>query len=214
MGAVYDTITSQNKTGAIGSNTIAHACGGDDRGLLVLFFATISVDLVSGVTYNGTSMTQEIAYTTGSRWLYIYSLQNPDGGSSYNVDITLTGAANLQVHIVSLTGVKQSGDAFKAAQSGTATDAAPTIDVASASGEIVVDITAYNDDTNDPTADETEIGDLAHAGWGARCGCSYAAGNAPTKTMSWTLGGGSETWWSVGISVAGIPPIKNTHALL
>ena len=217
MGALYDACTSQYLNGQSGSNVIAHTCGGSNRGLLVFIF-TDEDNPVTSVDYNSDAMTQEAAYdiyASFGKWVYVYSLKNPDGGASYNVDITLSGVASCIVSIVSLTGVEQSGDPFGVVAAEThSTDPAPDMDVASAINGIVVDFLSNESSEIVPTAGsgQTKVGDANNVTIG-RSATSWESGNDPTVDMAWSLSS-SATSWHVGLNVEGIPTLKNQHALL
>ena len=102
--------------GLSGPFTVSHTCGGVQR-LLVVVFSGMRGALgswsVSGLTYNGTSLTSGAANeSSGSSRnvrTEVWYLVNPPGGSSYSVSVSVS--ASLQSYslaAISLTEVDQS----------------------------------------------------------------------------------------------------------
>lgn len=95
--------------------TLNHACGGVQRLLAVVFTGirnSTSSWSVSGVTYNGSALTQAAANerSGSSRNVRteVWYLVNPPGGSSYQVSVTSsTGLLAYSLAAISLTGVDQ-----------------------------------------------------------------------------------------------------------
>jgi len=86
MAIAYDAVSEGNRDASAGVNTdFSHSCTGSDR-FLVVHVATYksgSGDIVTGVTYNGVSMTllnQETAQTEVET--YMFYLANPASGSN------------------------------------------------------------------------------------------------------------------------------------
>lgn len=92
------------------TNTQAHTCSGSDRVLMVYVYA--GSDVVTGVTYNGVSMTfvqkQLMGGAAAGQYIYEYILAAPASGSN---NVVVTSSANLGGYIsaVSYTGAKQTG---------------------------------------------------------------------------------------------------------
>lgn len=106
----------QGGGGLSGPFTVSHTCGGVQR-LLVVVFSGMRGALgswsVSGLTYNGTSLTSGAANESSgsSRNIRteVWYLVNPPGGSSYSVSVSVS--ASLQSYslaAISLTEVDQS----------------------------------------------------------------------------------------------------------
>lgn len=102
--------------GVSGPFTLSHTCGGVQR-LLVVVFSGIRNSLsswsVTGVTYNGTALTQAAAdeRSSSSRNMRteVWYLVNPPGGGSYTVSVsTSVTMQSFSLAAISLEGVDQS----------------------------------------------------------------------------------------------------------
>lgn len=111
MAIARDSSTglSASASGAT-SFTYAHTCAGDDRYLFVYVFdATTSEASVTGVTYNGVSMTKLVSARRGDsdRYIHIFGLVAPATGAN-NVVVSRTGTTSvMRSGAVSYTGVDQ-----------------------------------------------------------------------------------------------------------
>ena len=94
------------------SLTFAHTCSGDNRILFVNYHSSTTADYVTGITYNGTSMTK-VAGTQvkGDHYIGTYYLINPDSGS-HNVVISAGSSDSIRAHAISYTGVKQDNSTY------------------------------------------------------------------------------------------------------
>lgn len=92
------------------TNTFSHTCSGSDRILYVGVYD--GLNNVTGVTYNGTSMTLVNSFAmTGSaagQYIRLYQLVNPSTGTN-NVVITCSVAGNTYGNGISYTGANQTG---------------------------------------------------------------------------------------------------------
>lgn len=102
----YDTSTTDNGSGT--TQTYSHTTTGSDRGLLNASTQQSSGTKVSGVTYNGTSMTliDEAKYAGGSFWFKGFYLPNPSSGAN-NVVVTYGGTGGRGSITTSYTGCLQ-----------------------------------------------------------------------------------------------------------
>jgi hypothetical protein len=94
-----------------GTSTLSysHTVTGTNPILFVGVFGAIGSDLVTGVTYNSTSMTLAgKAEIDGDRWVYLFYLVGPATGS-HTVKITASANTPLDGQSASYTGVAQSG---------------------------------------------------------------------------------------------------------
>lgn len=125
MAIAYDTFTNGSFTSGT-SRTFAHTCTGSDRILFVETVINTSTDLVTGVTYNGVSMTRiQTVSPTANRRLYLYYLIAPATGSN-NVVISASSSTFIGGNASSYTGVAQSGTIIDV--STTVTDTSSPID--------------------------------------------------------------------------------------
>ncbi len=220
MGApLVDAYNSQSGFANL-TLTQVHTCSGPEPALVVLLLQNaidISEDYVTGVTYNGVAMTKEGSglWAGGANcWLQLYTMKNPPTGSSYNVVVTVSAAANVNLHVVSLKGVEQAGDPFRTVATATGTSSTPSVSVTSEIGDIVLDIVGYEDTSNNPSvgSGQTELIDLT--GGTHRSGTSWENGSASSTTMSWSLDGGSEIWGMMGIAIQGSSVAGNKALLI
>ena len=110
-------LDGHTKTSGSGSGpfTVSHTCGGSHRLLAVVFTGMRSGTgswSVTGVTYNGTSLTQAAANeSSGSSRnvrTEVWYLVNPPGGSSYTVSVSTSVTMQaFSLAAISLTGVDQ-----------------------------------------------------------------------------------------------------------
>lgn len=112
MAIAFDSSSSGGS--ASSPATFSHTCSGSDR-ILFVAAAANSGQTVTGVTYNGVSMTQ-LNSVTDSATQYLFYLIAPATGTN-NVVVSTSGS-NATGSAVSYTGVKQS--AFPDAQNTTA----------------------------------------------------------------------------------------------
>jgi hypothetical protein len=105
--AIAFNATSQNRTLASSSNTVSHTCTGSDR-LLLTFIECQNGDLITGVTYNGVSMTQlgKNNISAFGFYNYIYYLVAPATGAN-NIVVSASGSCTIIQLSESLTGVNQ-----------------------------------------------------------------------------------------------------------
>lgn len=109
MAIAYDATSIGTQVNA-SSKSWSHTCTGSDR---ILFVSAMSntTDDVTGVTYNGVSMTQvgkQQMQASNNRWVYLYQLVNPATGSN-TITINASGTTFLQGTATSYTGAKQTG---------------------------------------------------------------------------------------------------------
>lgn len=184
------------------SLTYGHTVSGSDRILVVgVTLYSDSTQTVSTVTYGGVSLTlisgctAEQADIRTEQWYLIA----PAAGTA-NVVVTLSATSGaIASTAVSFTGVDQSTP-LGTCVTATGFNAAPTVAVSSAAGELVVDALAVFDGIGAaaPTvgASQTQraYGEHGHAFGDFGAGASTEAG-AGTVTMSWSLSG--SRWWAI-----------------
>lgn len=107
--------------------TIAHTCSGSDRVLLVGISTNNTVDRITGVTYNGVSMTRLNSQvgSSGNFYSYLYYLQNPASGTN-NIVVSASASSLIGAINASFSGAAQTSTPDNSA-SGTQTGAGTTI---------------------------------------------------------------------------------------
>lgn len=108
MAIAFDSKTNFLYNASTATHTYSHTCSGVDR----ILFVGVSVRdtrTVTGVTYNGVSMTQSgsLSTTTGIK-NYLFYLVNPSTGSN-TVSITQSASDTITSCSISYTGAAQSG---------------------------------------------------------------------------------------------------------
>jgi hypothetical protein len=195
--------TSANDgAGSHGSLTFTHNVPntGSNRILIVSvggYVYTSSTPTISGVTYNGDALSlygSIHTYTSGNNHFYeaFYYLANPDTGSNYNVVITFSESLNdISAGAISYSGVHQTTPFSGALVTGTNSGTTASVNVSSASDELVIDAVWAVEGTGDDIdvgAGQTEIFDITSPD-NYNLGGSEETG-AATTTMSWTVGNG------------------------
>jgi len=107
MSLITFDASSHDKDSDVSSLTFSHTIGnGDDRILVVGIYNKSGGDLVTSVTFNGTSLTRFATASGGSlNQGYLYYLLNPDTGT-HNIIITLSGTStSLHAAAASFFGV-------------------------------------------------------------------------------------------------------------
>lgn len=119
--------------------TFAHTVSGSDRLLLVAVLCNPN-SAITGVTYNGVSMT---AVETGDALIRLYALVNPATGSN-NVVVTTDVDNEIVAIAASYTGVDQSTP-YDGTQASATGDGSPSVSVSSATDNMVVGMSGYVD---------------------------------------------------------------------
>jgi len=184
MAVAFDAASSGVDATEVTAKSWSHTCTGDDLMLIVgMAFRHASTAPTSiAVTYNGVSMTEittlnHLTYATCS----MFYLANPATGAN-TIAATWTNVNAFAGGGISFTGA---GDTPGTEASTASSSGASTIDVSSATDEMVVDAIAYAGSTT-PTvgADQTTrvglgVGDKPEVAMSTEAG-------AATVTMSWT----------------------------
>lgn len=200
--------------------------GGTTRALFVGVSTFVSVlpvgglppPRVSGVTYNGTPMTRLDDLLTlssdGTNAVEMFVLKEPlPVAGTYTVQVTLNPGVNYVVGgSVSFNGVNQTTPTrVFTRNSGTSTT--PTVTVASATGDVVLDTvsTTFSGAILTANASQTERwnGKVASCFGGLNSiGAGSTKAGATSTTMSWTQSGGSQPWAIGAVSIVPLAPTE------
>ena len=200
----FDAASSLDGAGA-SSFSWSHTCTGSNRWLQVAVGGQNGTSITTtSVTYNSVALTElwDIYFNS-----YIFGsmshLANPASGAN-TIAVTLSGGGNVTAGLASsYTDVHQTTPVDTAATA-TGTQSDPTVNVSSASGDLVVDAVSITDSAINVGAGQTsraEFDGLSGGLWSG--GISEEAG-AATVTMSWTRAGFTnnvDEWIIGGISV-------------
>jgi hypothetical protein len=151
-------------------------------------------------TFGGVAMTLLHSQTGMFAREHVYGLVNPPQGSS-TVAVTMV-AGEYVIGVVSFNGVHQTAP-IGTAVSGNGNNTAPTINVTSATGELVADNVCVRGDTGQSLtvgASQTQYWNRASDGSGQGTGTCWGGGStepgAATTTMSWTAAISQR--WAIG----------------
>ena len=153
----------------------------------------------NSVTFDGVGMTLERNSIGSGLRTSLWYLVNPNVTTA-NVVVSLASAADVAVTVPSWEGVDQTTP-FSASAANTGTSTSTSVVVASASGELVIDGFAHNDDGAVPSAGagQTELSSFEVTA-DFYNGCSFENGASPNVTMDWT-GFASSDWAAVAGSL-------------
>lgn len=202
QAAIAKDSTSSATGGAssVSSLTFAHVCTGSNLYLLVGTSIGSGSTLVSSVTYNSVNLTQFSSQLSANIMLDSWGLKAPATGS-HNIVATFNKSKPACAVGISFTGVDQTtptGTAAAANGSGTTL----TVNVSSASGEMVSDFAHHQDDARTLTVGagqaEYRRTNTAASSEDTRIATSVENG-AVTTTMSWTISGASAEWAVIGV---------------
>jgi hypothetical protein len=184
------SFASANATGLTWAHTVGAA--GANRILIVGIGFDPRGATVTGVTYGGQPLTLIGGVSATSSRVELWRIVAPLTGTN-NVVVTGTGAKEKIAGATSWTGVHQTTPLGTAAFA-TGTSITPTVNVTSATGDVVVD-TVMAVDTASLTvgAGQTQRWNVA---LGDYMGGGSSEPGAATTTMSWTLSGSFT--WSIG----------------
>jgi hypothetical protein len=188
-------------SGALGTSSTdtfseSVTCNGSDRALLA-FIAIPSGIAVTGATYNGVAMslvdTQDGAFTTVRA--EIWKLSNPASGAN-TLQVTLGSGTTWAVGALCFNGAEQT----TASLTGTvAKGQTGSVDVSSASGEIVIDLLSYGFAA--PTVGAGQTAQMGPVEYATDKGIAVSSeAGAATVTMSWN-GLNTDHAAQIGVSV-------------
>ena len=194
---------------ALNTNTLtfSHTVGAGGTNRLLTVGVSFDNRAVTGVTYAGTAMTNIGTAANAPASASLWRLTAPATGAN-DVAITMNGGGvNIVGCAISLTGVDQTTPVGTGATATGATSPA-TVNVSSATDEMVVDIVGVENQTATAGAGQT---DRCNALADINRGAGSTEAGAGTVTMSWTLGADA-AWAIVGVSAkvaaAGGPPAR------
>lgn len=212
----FDSASNAGSANA-SSLTFSHTTSGTNRDLVCGVSTQNPTKTVTSVTFNGVALSQLSVLdntddpTRQSR-VEVWYLVNPPATTA-NVVVTLNAATAVSAGCLSYSDVNQmTPHGTPAAAKGDSTVA--TVNVGSASGEIVIDVASIRVGTTTITAgtgqtERVEKQSAAGAG-NTTIGMSSKAG-AATVTMSWTVDENppgtpatAKAWTTIGISIKGI----------
>lgn len=210
MAIIFDAVAS-SEASAVSSLTYSHTVGVGENTIIVA--QPTLTDLIAGaasissVTYAAVAMTliasSTLAYTLVGTYDIVkaqYGLVAPATGAN-NVVVTASEACDvLTCGSLSWFGVHQSSS-YGTAATATGTSTTPSVDVASATGEIVVAHASAGEQTPAIFASaDTERWEISGGAGNIVSGGASQTG-AATVTMDWTGANAALEWGCTGVSL-------------
>jgi uncharacterized repeat protein (TIGR01451 family) len=211
--------TSNANGGAtnVSSLTWSHTVGTQTNRILIVGVALRNSSVtVTTVKYGAASLTFVGAAADSGAHVRVemWKLVAPASGTA-NVVVTLSASKRIVAGAVSFSGVNQNtpnGSFVSASSTGSTT---PSVNVASASGELVVDAVAPEGDASSVTAGSGQTqrwNTLTGTASTEVRGAQSTEPGAATTTMSWTLG--TSKPWAIGaIALKPVPEITLTKSV-
>jgi len=204
MAIAFDLGTGILPTNGSTTITQAHTCTGSDLILVVQFSDNNASDIVTGITYNGVSMTRSQFYTTVGRTgrMYTYYLINPATGSNNVVVSTNIGVSGSVLCINSFTGAKQSGQPDAVGTNRTSGSTSSNVAVTTVADNCWLVGMSWDDFGNSSASTATTRRASAGASFGQQSWSSSSAQTpAGSKTLNITNASSIDTDW-VAISIS------------
>ena len=222
MALVYDN--DQANFNTVADWTTSYTCSGSNRVLYVFYTgrgAAPPTSGATGITYNGValSLLAQAADGGGFVWCELWRLIAPaTGANTLSIDGKL--AQRVTTNAISFTGADQTTPEGTPVTAGSTTGS-PTLNVSSASGQIVIDGVCIQNDDNTSTltagANQNEENTQSTSNGtsnGIRGSCSTEPGGA-SITMSWTPDV-ADNWAQIGVNVipsAAVAAVSNMMLL-
>lgn len=203
MAIAFDAATSFNGGASqVSSVTFAHTVGSGANRILVVGVALRNGtgQSVTGVTYNGVAMTSAgVAINGTTVRTSLWTLVNPASGT-HDVVVSMSAAAVVAGGAHSYTGVDQTTPIGTAATA-TGNSNAPSVNVSSATDQLVVDSGGHSNSTSNGTVGSGQTQSYHDKSTGAATSNVVAYGSreagAPTVTMSWSTSDSNARPWAI-----------------
>ena len=207
------TVTDFDNTATQSDITTSYTQSAGTDTVLVAVITSENDESHDSVEFDGNALTKhvDLGNPTNERRVSIWTLVDPPVVTG-DIVASFGGNADLGVIYHSWQGVHQTTP-VNAVASNEDVSTNPNVNVVSASGELVIDGFAHDDDDVDPSvgAGQTELADLSVVG-DFRCGSSRKDGAAPNVTMEWTTD--FNDWVSCAISLnSAAPPVPPDQAI-
>ncbi len=214
MAIAIDTTTDGGSSNPVASLTFSHTCNGNDRLLTVAVEGDLSTNNITGVTYNGVSMTQVGTGQNGNsgttRYTYFFWLIAPATGAN-SVVVSSSPNGFIVAVSASYTGVKQTGQP-DASNTGVYATPSPALTLTSVLDNTWVIISSFGRTTGAAGTGSTLRVQNGTSGGGIYdSGASVSAG---AQSLTVTYSGGVDAGNSVGASFAPIPSTFTPKVIL
>lgn len=214
MAVAADAVSTASGNG-VTSISWSHTCTGTDR---ALFVGMSHSGTITGVTYNGVAMTlvNEAVPGDGAYKAAWWKLSNPASGAN-TVVVSFSASATGEGGAFSVTGAHQTTASLSSgAATSTGLDATPTITITSASGDMVLGMTASNQAFAPvaPGTGGTELWDIEAvfvSSWAVRedGAASVVVDGTATSFEGWNMAGFNIVAAAAG-AAASLPPIRQS----
>lgn len=209
MAIAYDASSSVYNGTASTSHTLSHTCTGNNR-VLVVSTRTYDANAVTGVTYNGVSMTEVgTNVALGSDGFRRWILVNPASGAN-NIVVSLGSSRRCEIQAVSLTGARQSSQPdASATATGSSTSATGSVTTVADNSWVVA--FAHSNGASGAWSSSTNCTVVRSIS--DRCGCGYGGPRTPAGSFTQAIAvAGSGGWGFAQVSVAPAPTTDYTMA--
>jgi len=205
----FDNASSASNSSTSSTLTFSHTVGtGSDRLLLVGVVIRSSSTSVTSITYNSLALTYLSSVLSNDVRTELWYRKNPPSGA-HNVVVTIGASRMMAAGAMSFTGVHQT-TTFGTAMTNANSNTAPTVNVSSATDELVVDVVGQRDPDAPNTltahasqAERFKKASTSGSNANVRLGGSTETG-AATTTMSWTLSPGDD-WGIIAVPLKPAP---------
>lgn len=218
MAIAFDAKSEDYFTGGTSGTTItvSHTCTGSDRILLVGAWVGAGTDTITGATYNGVSMTEINAVTTGFttvKYTKLFYLIAPAIGAN-NIVVTKSGtnSAYIWIRNASYTGVKQSAQPdSQTTNTASGVTSLGTSTTTVADNSWVIAFTAYDSIASNSTAGS---GTTIRTNGGNQWADFFDSGSAITPAGSKTLNVDRGDSGDIVMNVASISPVSDVPTFI
>ncbi|PLK49628.1 cadherin domain-containing protein [Uliginosibacterium sp. TH139] len=201
--------TSTATTDTIGATslTFSHTVDAGSNSLLIVEYSTRGTTSPASITWNGMALTRlDTVSNVDVVTTEIWYLKNPGAGTA-NIVVTMPGPAKeFSVGATTFLNVDQSST-FGTVAKATGIGSTASVNVSSASGDLVIDSLATRQQTGSPTlgAGQSQLWTNSPGiGSAEPRGAGSTEAGAASVSMSWTLTDSWE-WASLGVSLNAAP---------
>lgn len=203
MAIARDAQTGVNPANGT-SFTQAHTCTGSDRLITVWVMIGNVTDIVTGITYNGVSMTRAKAHLRavgGAGYHFCYILHAPATGANNVVVSASTTMTGIVCYIESYTGVNQSSTADSTNENNTAASSTFTMTTTVVASNCWLVGNTQDDAGNATAGSGTSKISTLNAGFGQQLWDSNGTVGTGSQSLNMNNGAGT-SWDGIIISIA------------
>ena len=196
---------SKGTAGVSSSLTWSHTCAGTANKIAVLTATgngTTGARQILSVTYNGVSLTQKGEADDGA-WAHaeIWELNSPATGANNVVVTPDSSGTPIQIAAYAISFI-DANTTSGTASTNTGTSTNPSVTVAdSASGDIVISVSANDNESGATTEGGTLIGEDEGIDGDLDANAQRQTASGTNTACNWTNSGSGSGWAAVGVSI-------------